>query len=188
MNNPGLWRGTPTEVEQSEIGDQSRRPCGITPHIAKGNTDDGRWLDRLLRGARFVTHRDMEPIDALRQYFGFHSFRGQQETIIQRVLSGGHSLVIMPTGGGKSLCYQIPALLFDSDADQAPEAFSGSDGKTSITLVLSPLIALMKDQVDALRARGIAATFINSSLSREDRERRYADVARGKYRLLHVTP
>ena len=145
-------------------------------------------LDRLLRESIFVTHRDMEPIDALRQYFGFNSFRGQQETIIQRVLSGGHSLVIMPTGGGKSLCYQIPALLFDSESDQESEASSGSDAKTSITLVLSPLIALMKDQVDALRARGIAATFINSSLSREDRERRYAGVASGKYRLLYVTP
>ena len=119
----------------------------------------------------------MEPIAALQQFFGFESFRGKQETIIRRVLSGGHTLVIMPTGGGKSLCYQIPALMHEAGEDAAP-----------LTLVLSPLIALMKDQVDALRARDIEATFINSSLSREDRERRYADVAAGKYRLLYVTP
>ncbi|MCX7423087.1 MAG: RecQ family ATP-dependent DNA helicase [Planctomycetia bacterium] len=142
----------------------------------------------------------MEPIDALRQFFGYESFRGQQETIIRRVMSGGHSLVIMPTGGGKSLCYQIPALLFDADHDgevdadrenQADDDVAvdlDSRAPASITLVLSPLIALMKDQVDALRARGIKATFINSSLSREDRERRYADVVAGKYRLLYVTP
>ena len=141
----------------------------------------------------------MEPIDALRQFFGYESFRGQQETIIRRVMSGGHSLVIMPTGGGKSLCYQIPALLFDADHDgevdadrenQADDDVAvdlDSRAPASITLVLSPLIALMKDQVDALRARGIKATFINSSLSREDRERRYADVVAGQYRLLSVT-
>ena len=122
----------------------------------------------------------MEPIDALRQFFGYESFRGQQETIIRRVMNGGHSLVIMPTGGGKSLCYQIPALLQEVDDE--------TDAAAPLTLVLSPLIALMKDQVDALRKRGIEATFINSSLSREDRERRYADVADGKYRLLYVTP
>ena len=121
----------------------------------------------------------MKPIDALQQFFGYESFRGSQGAIIDRVLGGGHSLVIMPTGGGKSLCFQIPALL--PCDDEKPE-------RSSVTLVLSPLIALMKDQVDALRARGIEATFINSSLSREERERRYSDVAKGRYRLLYVTP
>ena len=121
----------------------------------------------------------MKPIDALHQFFGFETFHGSQAAIIERVLGGGHSLVIMPTGGGKSLCFQIPALLpNDESKPQQP----------AVTLVLSPLIALMKDQVDALRARGIEATFINSSLSREERERRYSDVAKGRYRLLYVTP
>lgn len=119
-----------------------------------------------------------EPIDALREHFGHASFRGLQETIVRRVLGGEHSLVIMPTGGGKSLCYQLPAMMWEDTKTSRP----------AITLVLSPLIALMKDQVDALRQRGIEATFINSSLSREQRETRYAAVASGKYRLLYVTP
>ena len=121
----------------------------------------------------------MKPIDVLNQFFGFESFRGSQAEVIDRVLGGGHALVIMPTGAGKSLCYQIPALMPVENENAA---------RPSVTLVLSPLIALMKDQVDALRARGIEATFINSSLSREERERRYADVAKGRYRLLYVTP
>ena len=121
----------------------------------------------------------MKSIDVLKQFFGFESFRGSQAEVIDRVLGGGHALVIMPTGAGKSLCYQIPALM--PVEDEKPD-------HPSVTLVLSPLIALMKDQVDALRARGIEATFINSSLSREERERRYADVAKGRYRLLYVTP
>ena len=123
----------------------------------------------------------MKPLDILRQYFGYESFRPPQEAVIQRVLGGQHALVIMPTGGGKSLCYQIPALM-------SPEPDVTTSGKTPLTLVLSPLIALMKDQVDALRSRGISATFINSSLSRQDREKRYAAVSRGEYQLLYVTP
>ena len=90
---------------------------------------------------------------------------------MRRVLARQHALVIMPTGMGKSLCYQIPALAQDG-----------------LTLVISPLIALMKDQVDGLVARGIDAAYINSSLTRVEREARYAAVAAGKYRLLYVTP
>lgn len=95
-------------------------------------------------------------------------------------MNGGHSLVIMPTGGGKSLCYQVPALLHGAsgkDSDQVP-----------LTLVLSPLIALMKDQVDALQDKGIRAAFINSSLNRQERETRYEQVASGHFDLLYVTP
>ena len=123
----------------------------------------------------------MELHELLRQYFGYESFRPPQAAVIQRVLSGQHALVIMPTGGGKSLCYQIPAL-------ELGESGEATKGQRPLTLVLSPLIALMKDQVDALRSRGIAATFINSSLSRREREKRYAEVARGTYLLLYVTP
>lgn len=121
----------------------------------------------------------MSSLAALNQYFGYDSFRGSQAAIVQRTLAGGHSLVIMPTGSGKSLCYQVPALLFE-------RALSGDS--LPLTIVLSPLIALMKDQVDALRSRKIEATYINSSLSREEREKRYDEVATGEYRLLYVAP
>ena len=88
-------------------------------------------------------------------------------------------MVVMPTGGGKSLCYQVPALLgADENQGHARE----------LTLVLSPLVALMQDQVDALLSKGIEATFINSSLDRESRLNREKEIAAGKYRLLYVTP
>jgi ATP-dependent DNA helicase RecQ len=96
------------------------------------------------------------------------------------VLGGEHSLVIMPTGMGKSLCFQIPALIHAASRDVTDQV--------PLTLVLSPLIALMKDQVDALRRRGVDATFVNSSLGREQRENRYAGIANGEYDLLYVTP
>jgi len=107
----------------------------------------------------------------LTEQFGYPAFRGKQEEIIKRTLDGNHSLVIMPTGSGKSLIYQIPALLL-----------------TGLTIVISPLIALMKDQVDALRRKKIDATFINSSLQKKEREQRYKEVQNGKYKLLYVTP
>jgi len=109
--------------------------------------------------------------DVLRSTFGHDAFRGLQAQAIDRVLAGSHTLMIAPTGSGKSMCYQIPAL-----------ALPGT------TLVLSPLIALMKDQVDALVARGVSATFVNSSLGRAEREKRYAQLAAGKFDLVYVTP
>jgi ATP-dependent DNA helicase RecQ len=127
----------------------------------------------------------MQPRTVLRDVFKHQEFRGQQLAVIERVLAGGHSLLIMPTGMGKSLCYQIPAILTaHQTADDRP---SGS-ALPGLTLVLSPLIALMKDQVDSLQARGVSATFINSSLTRTQREARYAAVANGEYALLYVTP
>ena len=123
----------------------------------------------------------MQPIDILKDIFGHDAFRGQQQKIIERVLAGGHALVIMPTGGGKSLCYQIPALV-------ASQCNVESEAESGLTVIISPLIALMKDQVDALQVRGVDAAFINSSLRRNERERRYAEVAEGKFGLLYVTP
>ena len=129
----------------------------------------------------------MQPRDILKKHFGYDSFRGKQETIIDHVLAGNHALVIMPTGMGKSLCFQIPALHL---AYQAKSEQRDAKQKTQncLTLVISPLIALMKDQVDGLRAKGINATFINSSLNRSERESRYAKVADGEFDLLYVTP
>lgn len=118
--------------------------------------------------------------DVLSRVFGYQDFRGQQQTVIETVLAGQHALVIMPTGMGKSLCFQIPALLHARQ--------DGRTGKRPLTLVLSPLIALMKDQVDTLRRKGIDATFVNSSLGKQQREQRYEGIASGEYDLLYVTP
>ena len=114
------------------------------------------------------------PVDTiLRERFGLDSLRPLQVAVIDRVLAGGDALVVAPTGSGKSLCYQLPALALPGEG---------------FTLVFSPLIALMEDQVAALEARGIRAGYINSTLSRRERERRYARTAAGAYEILYVTP
>jgi len=123
----------------------------------------------------------MQPHQILETQFGHKTFRGKQLEIIEHVLAGQHALVIMPTGMGKSVCYQIPALIL-------AEETQGGEQQRGITLVISPLIALMKDQVDSLRNKNISAAFINSSLTREQREKRYAAVSVGEYDLLYVTP
>ena len=92
-------------------------------------------------------HSLTDAVASLRQHFGFEEFREGQREVIGSILEGKDAVVVMPTGSGKSLCYQLPAMILDG-----------------VTLVVSPLIALMKDQVDALRARGLPATFINSSI------------------------
>ncbi|MCL2560320.1 MAG: DNA helicase RecQ [Turicibacter sp.] len=107
----------------------------------------------------------------LQQYFGYASFRVGQKQVIKRVLAGDNTLCIMPTGGGKSICYQIPAL-----------ALAGT------TLVISPLISLMKDQVDVLLQMGIAATYINSSLSYSETMNRLNQARAGRFKLLYVAP
>ena len=109
--------------------------------------------------------------DALKRSFGYDAFRPGQREIVDAVLAGRDALALMPTGGGKSLTYQLPATI--------------SDG---VTVVISPLIALMKDQVDRLRANGVAATDITSALDPEEREQRERDTLAGKYRLLYVAP
>ena len=111
------------------------------------------------------------PLSLLKEHFGHQSFRPLQEPAITSVLAGRDTVVLMPTGGGKSLCYQLPALALDG-----------------VTLVISPLIALMKDQVDALRARGIAARCLNSSLSSEEARLVREETQAGKVKLLYVAP
>ena len=103
--------------------------------------------------------------------FGYPSFRGEQQSIIEYVVAGGDALVLMPTGGGKSLCYQIPALIHPGCA-----------------VVISPLIALMQDQVDALKQLGVQAAFLNSSLDADAAREVYRQLNRGELKLLYVAP
>jgi ATP-dependent DNA helicase RecQ len=107
----------------------------------------------------------------LKQYFGFASFRPLQEEIIREALKGNDVFALLPTGGGKSLCFQLPAM-----------------AKPGLTVVVSPLIALMKDQVDALQASGVPATFLNSSLSPGESRARLRGLHEGTYCLLYVAP
>src|SRR5665213_782790 len=99
------------------------------------------------------SHINMTPIQALQKYFGYSEFRHRQEEIIQHVLDKKDVLALMPTGGGKSLCYQLPAVLLNG-----------------LTIVISPLIALMKDQVDSLNVNGIPAAFLNSAQSADEQQ------------------
>ncbi|MED1643064.1 DNA helicase RecQ [Brevibacillus agri] len=109
--------------------------------------------------------------EVLQKYFGYESFREGQKKIIESLLAGHDTIGIMPTGGGKSICYQVPAMLFDG-----------------VTIVISPLISLMKDQVDVLVSMGIAATQINSSLDYSEVRERLRMAARGEYKLLYIAP
>ena len=126
------------------------------------------------------------PLEVLKRYFGHDSFRGPQEDIIGRVIAGEHALVLMPTGMGKSLCYQIPAIISAGAASAARK--SSDKERVPLTLVVSPLIALMKDQVDALVAKGVWAAFVNSSLQRSERLSRYSAIGNGDFDILYVTP
>ncbi len=108
---------------------------------------------------------------ALERYFGFREFLDAQEEVIHAILSGEDVLCVMPTGGGKSLCYQLPALILEG-----------------VTVVVSPLIALMKDQVDALARRGIEAAVINSTLSWDEQKDRMRRLAAGEYKLVYIAP
>ena len=116
-------------------------------------------------------HSIADALTSLRQHFGFHDFREGQREVIEAILAGKNAVVVMPTGSGKSLCYQLPALMLDG-----------------ATVVVSPLIALMKDQVDALLARGLPATFINSSINEGEQRTRIDGLRRGQYKLVYVAP
>ena len=113
----------------------------------------------------------MDKQEVLRRFFGYEAFRTGQETLIDGVLAGRDVFGIMPTGGGKSICYQVPAMLLPG-----------------ITLVVSPLISLMRDQVQALRTAGIPAAFINSSLSQAQMQAVYRNLLAGQYKLVYIAP
>lgn len=115
--------------------------------------------------------QNLTPQTILKEKFGYDNFRTGQLDVIEKVLAHKHALAIMPTGGGKSITYQLPAMLFDG-----------------ITLVISPLISLMKDQVDGLDAMGIDATFLNSTLSGQVQAQRMSDLRSGYYKMLYVSP
>src|SRR3712207_4424928 len=123
-------------------------------------TDDAAGADPLERARQ-----------SLRRYWGYPDFRPGQDQAIRNVLSGGDSLTIMPTGGGKSLCYQVPATLLPG-----------------VTLVVSPLISLMKDQVDGLEAAGVPASFINSTLPAGEMAAQMDAARSGEVKLLCVAP
>ena len=116
-----------------------------------------------------------DPLDILQQVFGYSAFRGQQAQIVAQVCGGGDALVLMPTGGGKSLCYQVPAI-------------ARHRGGQGVTLVVSPLIALMHDQVGALDEAGVPAAFLNSSLEGDQARRVERDLMAGKLVLLYAAP
>ncbi len=113
----------------------------------------------------------MNFLSALKKHFGYTAFRPLQEEIVRDALAGRDVFALMPTGGGKSLCFQLPALLRDG-----------------LTIVVSPLISLMKDQVDALQASGVAATFLNSALDGTQARSRLRGLYNGEFRLLYVAP
>ncbi|MBQ4213238.1 MAG: DEAD/DEAH box helicase, partial [Selenomonas sp.] len=109
--------------------------------------------------------------ELLRKFYGYQDFRPAQRPVVESLLSGQDTVAIMPTGAGKSICFQLPALVFPG-----------------ITLVISPLISLMKDQVDSLLEQGVPATYINSQLSLDESQQRLAAIAAGRYKLIYVAP
>ncbi len=111
------------------------------------------------------------PINILKTVFGYDSFRGQQQAAIEHVIAGQDALVLMPTGGGKSLCYQIPSLL-----------------RVGVGIVISPLIALMQDQVSALLQLGVKAAFLNSTLSTEQARQIEQQLLNNELDLLYIAP
>ena len=107
----------------------------------------------------------------LKEHFGFEKFRPNQQAIIESILSGQDTVAIMPTGGGKSICFQLPAIIFEGT-----------------TIVISPLIALMKDQVDSLKANGISACYLNSSQSTSEQKLLLQQITAGQIKLVYIAP
>ncbi len=152
------------------------RPSHPTRSTAQRSSSlDGEDLDDalpvgILRTGMMTIESD-ELSGALKRHFGFDAFRPLQREIVADIMDGRDVFVLLPTGGGKSLCFQLPALLGEG-----------------LTVVVSPLLALMKDQVDALVTSGIAATFLNSSIPYDELRRRIAGLDPGGSKMLYVAP
>ena len=129
----------------------------------------GEWQN--VSNSLTTTDNMDDPADILRTIFGYEQFRPPQDEVIDTLISGRDALVLMPTGGGKSLCYQIPAI-----------------ARPGVGIIVSPLIALMQDQVAALTQAGVRAAYVNSSLSAEDAARIEAQMQRGELDLVYVAP
>jgi ATP-dependent DNA helicase RecQ len=145
--------------------------CLITPESESVCFDTTHKETILAKGRDTAKTNAVDLIATLKQHFGYDRFRPLQREIISDSLAGRDVFVLMPTGGGKSLCFQLPALI-----------------RQGLTIVVSPLISLMKDQVDALQTSGIAATYLNSTLDRKDAVARWRGLHRGEYRMLYVAP
>ncbi|GAB6856289.1 DNA helicase RecQ [Microbacterium xylanilyticum] len=160
----GEWLGSPGAVPQGSFPapaapSRSRTATAAPPRAATA------------RPAAPAPSRFATPLEALRTVYGYDAFRGDQAAIIDQVVSGGDAVVLMPTGGGKSLCYQVPALVREGTG-----------------LVVSPLIALMHDQVDALRANGVRAAYLNSTQTASDRAEVEQAYLAGELDLIYVAP
>jgi ATP-dependent DNA helicase RecQ len=138
---------------------------------AAASADDAASPPAAASNGTVIDVTGADPKEALRSVFGYESFRARQEEIVTHLLDGGHALVVMPTGSGKSLCYQLPALV-----------------RAGVGVVVSPLISLMQDQVAALRQQGVRAAFLNSSLSGRAKRRTRQEVRSGRLDLLYVAP
>src|SRR5205807_2360814 len=139
------------------------RRSALFRHDAQGNNSG--------KGRETAKTNAVDLAPTLKKHFGYDQFRPLQAEIISDALAGRDVLVLMPTGGGKSLCFQLPALT-----------------REGLTIVVSPLISLMKDQVDALQTSGIPATYLNSTLDRDESKARWRGLHRGEYRMLYVAP
>ena len=142
-----------------------RRAVPLDRPFARGPLDPAPTIGRVLPDTAPA------PLDVLKRVFGYDAFRGPQQEVVEHVCAGGDALVLMPTGGGKSLCYQIPALV-----------------RPGVGVVVSPLIALMQDQVDALRALGVRAGFLNSTQNPDERRATEAAYVAGELDLLYLAP
>ncbi|WP_228449868.1 DNA helicase RecQ [Streptomyces alkaliterrae] len=168
-------------VPQEPPYDPYDEPYEPPPHDAHGDPyaapepshegptpEDVAWADESAGGGGSASR---DPAEVLRRVFGYDEFRGEQREIVEHVIGGGDALVLMPTGGGKSLCYQIPALVRDG-----------------VGVVISPLIALMQDQVDALRALGVRAGFLNSTQDVDEQRLVQAEFVAGRLDVLYLAP
>ena len=131
---------------------------------------------------------DVSPLDILQRYFGYDAFRPGQEPLVNAVLAGRDVLGVMPTGAGKSICYQVPALAFAEEAEQAAESSAAQQGPATLTLVVSPLVSLMGDQVRALKEAGARPAYFNSTLTPRQQSVVLERARRGWYQIMYVAP